>query len=149
MNFAYISSAGEKENSQEEIYDLLTNQIEQKKEDEIKEGCSLIGPHRDDIYFYIDKKKVKDFGSQGQQRSVVLALKLAQMQLFYDKTDEYPVLLLDDVKSELDLSRRSFLYNEIRDKQVIITCTDAETLFENENAAFFEVKNGTIERIKK
>lgn len=149
LNFAYISCGGEKDTDEKQIFENLLNQIEQKKDEEIKEGCCLVGPHRDDIYFYIDKKKVKEFGSQGQQRSVVLALKLAQMQLFYEKLGEYPVLLLDDVKSELDLSRRSFLYEQIKDKQVIITCTDAETLFEHENAAFFSVNDGKIERINK
>lgn len=149
LNFSYISCGGEKNFTEKEIYENLMSQIEHKQEEEIKEGCCLTGPHRDDIYFYIDKKKVKDFGSQGQQRSVVLALKLAQMQLFYDKLGEYPVLLLDDVKSELDLSRRSYLYSEIKDKQVIITCTDAETLFEHENAAFFEVKDGRIKKLDK
>ena len=149
LNFSYITGAGDKNLSEKEIYDSLIKQTAQKQNEEIKEGCCLVGPHRDDIYFYIDKKKVKDFGSQGQQRSVVLAVKLAQMQLFYNKTGEYPVLLLDDVKSELDLSRRSYLYNEIKDKQVIITCTDAEMMTETENALFFSVKDGKIKKISR
>lgn len=86
----------------------------------------FVGPHRDDLSFKINNKSARNFASQGQQRSVVLCMKSAQMEILKEETGEYPVLLLDDIMSELDKERRSFLTEKISGKQVIITCTDME-----------------------
>jgi len=93
---------------------------------EVEQGCTLYGPHRDDFEIFINQKEAKTFGSQGQQRSVVLSLKLAQADLLFREYGEYPVLLLDDIMSELDKDRRAYLAGRIPDKQVFITCTDLD-----------------------
>lgn len=144
ISMAYIAPvSGEKLEDIKEIEKAFLKALEIKKNAEIEEQKCLIGPHRDDIVFYINGKKARIFGSQGQQRSIVLALKLVQARLFYEETGERPVLLLDDIASELDLNRRNFLLRSIKENQVIITCTDAEKF--DFDAAVFNVEGGKIE----
>lgn len=107
---------------------------------EVEQGCTLYGPHRDDFEIYINGKEAKSFGSQGQQRSAVLSLKLAQADLLFKEYGEYPILLLDDIMSELDKERRAYLAGRIPDKQVFITCTDLDGLLER--GKVFAVSNG-------
>ncbi len=111
---------------------------------EIEQGFTLYGPHRDDLDIETNGRDIKVYGSQGQHRSAVLALKLAQADMIFEDTGEYPVLLLDDIMSELDADRRAYLAGKIRDKQVIITCTDVEDLPEGENSARIHIENGAI-----
>ena len=118
--------------------------IEASFERELEQGCTLYGPHRDDIEILIDEKDAKSFASQGQQRSAVLSLKLAQAEILFEETGEYPVLLLDDILSELDEKRRSFLVKKIPDKQVIITCAGIDKVFDGSNANIITVKDGRI-----
>lgn len=110
---------------------------------EIENGSSLYGIQRDDLKLYINDHEAKTFASQGQQRTAVLSLKMAQMEHINQVRGEYPVLLLDDIMSELDISRRQFLTEKIRGKQVIITCTDIEDETP-EGTKFFEVQSGKI-----
>lgn len=86
-------------------------------------GYTSVGPHRDDYDILINGKSLKTFGSQGQQRSAVLSLKIAEIELIYKETGEYPVLLLDDVMSELDDKRQKYLMDSIEKVQTFITCT--------------------------
>ncbi|HWQ50380.1 MAG TPA: DNA replication and repair protein RecF, partial [Terriglobales bacterium] len=88
---------------------------------ELEAGVSLVGPHRDDLELDIDGAPARIFGSQGQQRSAVLALKLAECEIAEETAGEPPVLLLDDVMSELDASRRAYVRKNIGDRQVVIT----------------------------
>ena len=118
--------------------------LESSFQREIEQGCTLYGPHRDDIDIIIDEKDAKLFASQGQQRSAVLSLKLAQAEILYNETGEYPVLLLDDILSELDEKRRAFLVKKIPDKQVIITCAGVDKVFEGSGANIITVKDGHI-----
>lgn len=123
------------------------DKIKQNKHKEIKKAITLFGPHRDDIIFYIEGKDLKTFGSQGQQRTAILSLKIAELNLFYYNNEEYPLLLLDDVMSELDDYRREFLMKVIRNNniQTLITGANAELLDINiENKEVFNVVNGTI-----
>ena len=86
------------------------------------QGTTLVGPHRDDIKFIVNENDVAVFGSQGQQRTTALAVKLAEIDLMQEETGEYPVLLLDDVLSELDANRQTHLLLAIQDKvQTFIT----------------------------
>jgi len=110
---------------------------------EIENGSSLYGIQRDDLRIFINDREVKTYASQGQQRTAVLSLKMAQMENINEVRGEYPVLLLDDIMSELDITRRKFLTDKIRGKQVIITCTDMEE--ENpEGTESFKVEAGKI-----
>ncbi len=110
---------------------------------ELEQGATLYGPHRDDLDLLINDLDAKVYASQGQQRTCVLSLKIAQADFMGDMLGEYPVLLLDDIMSELDLSRRRFLLEKIRDKQVIVTCTDGE-LISGVGGKRFYVQNGTV-----
>ena len=92
----------------------------------------------------IDGLSARTFGSQGQQRSIVLALKLAEADILYRKTGERPVILLDDVMSELDMSRRDYLLNHLDGRQVFITCCDPETVRLMETGRGFYVEKGTV-----
>ena len=110
-------------------------------------GSTGIGPHKDDISFFINGYDARDYGSQGQQRCAVLSLKLAEIQIIKNEKNTNPVLLLDDVLSELDEKRQSFLLDSIKDIQVIITCTGVEDIVKkyNEEAKIFFVKDGNVE----
>lgn len=98
--------------------------LNKKLESEIIMGSSLVGIHRDDYEFYINDKNAKFFSSQGQQRTAVIALKMAQAEMIYEKSGEYPVFLFDDIMSELDEERRKYISEKISGRQVIITCTE-------------------------
>lgn len=128
-----------------EIKDIL---LKKTKENIVKEKCagmSLYGPHRDDIEFFINGKEAAKFASQGQQRTIALGLKLSQIEIVRQNTGEYPVLLLDDVLSELDFKRREFLLDKIDKCQVLITCTDVEnTKTKTGKCRYFNVKSGSV-----
>ena len=106
------------------------NELKKNVEREKKFGISLVGPHRDDFKILLNGKEAKLYASQGQQRTIALAIKMAEVELIKDDMGETPVLLLDDVLSELDESRREYVLNKIKNIQVIITCTEKD-LFGN------------------
>lgn len=118
---------------------------------EIDRGVSLIGPHRDEIFFYVNGRDVQTFGSQGQQRTTALSVKLAELELIHKEVGEYPILLLDDVLSELDDFRQSHLLHTIQGKvQTFVTTTttggiDHETMRE---ASSYFVQDGEITRVQ-
>lgn len=119
--------------------------IKLNREKDIYYGTTSVGIHKDDLSFYINGINVRDFGSQGQQRTVCLSLKLAEIDIIKEKTNNKPVLLLDDVLSELDRSRQLYILNSIKDVQTIITSTGIEDIKHNfKNVNFFFVKNGTV-----
>ncbi len=109
---------------------------------DINRGFTSVGVHRDELIIYINGKPVKVFGSQGQQRTSVLSLKLTELNIVKEEIGESPILLLDDFMSELDSNRRESFLNKIEGNQVIITCTDK---IENTNS--FYVENGICEKI--
>lgn len=113
------------------------------RERDLRLCTTTVGPHRDDLAISINNKDVRIYGSQGQQRTVALSIKLAELDLFADLTGEKPILLLDDVLSELDSSRQERLLKIIADTQVVITATDAPPV-----GKIFQVKNGTVQSIK-
>ena len=115
--------------------------------DELRRGTTLIGPQRDEVQFLIDGVEARVYGSQGQQRTVALAIKLAEFQLIEDYIGEPPVMLLDDVMSDLDDSRRKHLIAWVRRRcQTFITCTNLRSFPEDilGEACTFQVVNGTV-----
>ncbi|WP_042354590.1 DNA replication/repair protein RecF [Bacillus rubiinfantis] len=124
--------------------------FEKVKNREIERGTTLFGPHRDDILFFVNGRDVQTFGSQGQQRTTALSVKLAEIELIHAEIGEYPILLLDDVLSELDDYRQSHLLNTIQGKvQTFVTTTnvdgiDHQTLKE---ASTFEVVSGDVKKL--
>ena len=133
--------------SVEEIKRLFQNILKQKNGEELARGTTLWGPHRDDLIFYLNGIDLKKYGSQGQQRTGILSLKMAELQTFYKIHGEYPLLLLDDVMSELDDGRRHFLLKMVKKYQIqtIITGANIE-LLTNEMAEneIFSVQEGKI-----
>lgn len=135
------------DDKEEKIKDIYVQRFKTIEQSEIDRGVTLIGPHRDDLTFHINKRDVKLFGSQGQQRTTALSIKLAEIELIYNEIGEYPVLLLDDVLSELDDYRQTHLLNTIQGKvQTFVSTTsidgiDHETI---KKADIFTVTNGII-----
>ncbi|STY44698.1 DNA replication and repair protein recF [Listeria grayi] len=110
---------------------------------------TLIGPHRDDLHFYINEQDVQVFGSQGQQRTTALSIKLAEIDLLKEEIGEYPVLLLDDVLSELDDFRQSHLLGAIEGKvQTFVTTTNISGIDHNtiKQATTYTVTQGSVEK---
>lgn len=127
-----------------ETKEEFKEKLDSSTDKEIEQGFTLYGPHRDDLDIYTEGKDIKTYGSQGQHRSAVLALKLAQADMIYEDMGEYPVLLLDDIMSELDSIRRAYLVGKIKNKQVIITCTDADEVGLVNDANLIHIENGKI-----
>lgn len=142
---SYIKNI-EKVHIEKSLYNALK---EHRNGDVLKKNTS-VGPHRDDFCININDIDIKDYGSQGQQRTSVLTIKFASLEIIKNITGEYPVLLLDDVLSELDTTRQKYILNSIRDIQTIITCTGASDIgeFLKENSLVYEVENGFVKRIK-
>ena len=129
------------------IAENMEAQLEKCKEKDLRFGQTSVGPHRDDLCFMIKEIDVRKYGSQGQQRSCALSLKLSEIELVKKSIKETPILILDDVLSELDSNRQNFLLNSIHDIQTIITCTGLDEFVRNrfEINKIFKVVNGTIE----
>ena len=125
-----------------EIKENFIKRLEEYKEKEKENFFCMTGPHRDEIDFEINGKNAKNYASQGQIRTAILCLKSSQMEIIKEERGNYPVMLLDDILSELDKKRRDFLISQIKGKQIIITCTDIEKSFKNENSNIIRIKDG-------
>jgi len=126
----------------------FTDRLKNMREKEIAQGMSLVGPHRDDFQFSVNGIDMNLFGSRGQQRTIALSLKLAEARFIHSKTDDHPILLLDDVLSELDSARRHHILESIASyEQVIVTAIDLDRFAPGflAQASLFEVGEGRIE----
>ena len=135
IKIEYISNCEKKEN--------YLNLLKERRKLDIIKGFTTKGVHRDDFMIYINGKEVNIYGSQGQNRTVILSLKLAELNVIYDEIGEYPILLLDDFMSELDENRRKNFLNNIKNAQVILTGTEKIDL-PNLEYNLFNVKKGII-----
>lgn len=133
-----------KDLSVKEIEKQLLLTFENTRSTDFMNRITTAGPHRDDMEILINAKSARTFGSQGQQRSCVLALKLAEASLLKDMTENEPLALLDDVMSELDLSRQDYILNHIKNWQVFITCCDADTVLRLKKGKTFHMENGGL-----
>lgn len=127
MDCAYVSSLGDdlRDLTRDELRDLFLDRLEQHREEELRRGITLVGPQRDDVTFSIAGRDARTFGSQGQQRSVVLAWKMAEVAIAREVLGEQPLLLLDDVMSELDASRRDAMTRFVQGGiQTVVTTTN-------------------------
>lgn len=140
IKIKYISDCQNKENFFKEL--IKTRNID------IQKGYTTKGIHRDDFYVYINGKQVNTYGSQGQNRTAILSLKLAELEVIRDEIEEEPILLLDDFMSELDQKRRKKLIENIKKTQVLITCTDKFEI-EKEQKKVFLVKDGKVKEENK
>lgn len=148
LGIKYNSSIEYHNNSEKEIKESFIKVLENYVKIDLKRGITHKGPHRDDILFFINGTEVKTYSSQGQQRTTLLSLKISELKYMKEETGELPVLLLDDVFSELDKERQRHLIEFIKDMQTIITCTNVEYLESliNEEAKIFKVEGGMIEK---
>lgn len=134
------------EMNETEISQALMDLYTKNQQKEIFQGTTLYGPHRDDVKFLINQKNVQVYGSQGQRRTVALAVKLAEIDLMKNQTGEYPVLLLDDVLSELDGARQTHLLKTIQDKvQTFLTTPALSDVARNliKEPRIFRIQTGT------
>lgn len=140
-----IEYVGVKGTSAEEIKEELLKSLKFNLERDIELGYTSVGPHRDDIYFGLNGKDARNFASQGQQRSIVLALKFAELEIFEKELGEEPILVLDDVFSELDTTRQRRLYEKVSKYQTIITGTQFK-FKPVSNYETIRVKEGVVKR---
>ena len=105
--------------------------LKKNRERDMRMKMTSAGPHRDDLCFMVNGIDIRKFGSQGQQRTICLSLKMAEVELINEKTGAYPVLLLDDVLSELDKNRQDYILKSINNIQTIITCTGLDEITRN------------------
>ena len=147
--------SGEKEDlllqyepSIEDIF--FEDELSRVKERDMRQCMTSVGPHRDDLLFSIREVDIRKFGSQGQQRTSALSLKLSEIELVKRSIHDTPVLLLDDVLSELDSNRQNYLLNSIHDTQTLITCTGLDEFVKNrfQINKIFKVVQGTVEERK-
>ena len=122
---------------------IWVNSRKYNRNQDILKGHTSVGIQRDDIYFFINGKKIDIYGSQGQQRTSILSLKLAELEIIKEEIGENPILLLDDFMSELDAERRLMFLKNIKDTQIIITCTE-DINIENVNINKFKVEDGKV-----
>ena len=134
------------EGDEKSIEQTVLTALAERVENDIEKGYTTFGPHRDDLKLIVNGKSVKAFGSQGQQRTVALSLKLAEAEIFKDTFGETPILILDDVFSELDRSRQKKLVQLIGDMQTLITCAYLEEeIFEEIPTKRFKINGGKID----
>lgn len=126
------------------IYEKILREITSSRERDMRLGFTSVGPHRDDIRIAIDGADARGFASQGQARTAALSMKLAETELFRRSSGEAPVLILDDVMSELDLPRRKKLLDRVKGLQCILTCTHAERVLYGTESNRIRIQNGRI-----
>ncbi|WP_338553779.1 DNA replication/repair protein RecF [Paenibacillus sp. KS-LC4] len=150
LTITYRPSLGSGEPEDESVlFEQFMIKLTQVKDQEIRRGMSLVGPHRDDLAFFINGKEASVYGSQGQQRTTALSLKLAEIELIAEEIGEYPLLLLDDVLSELDQHRQTQLIETFQSKvQTFITTTGLESvnISKLQDACIYNVREGQVTR---
>ena len=128
--------------SEKEIYYEICDHQEKHRRAEIESGQCLTGAHKDDLIIKINNKDAKNYASQGQTRTAALSLKLAEREILLKETGEYPILLLDDVLSELDSGRQEFVLNRLNGGQTLITCCEDENISERTGGKVIFIENG-------
>ena len=127
-----------------EIYYEICEHQEKHRQAELDSEQCLTGAHKDDLEIFINDRSARSFASQGQTRTAALSLKLAEREIFLDETGEYPILLLDDVLSELDDARQAFVLNRIGGGQTLITCCEDEDISRRTGGKVLFVEKGRI-----
>lgn len=145
IEIKYITDV--KLNDKEIMINEIKDRLDKNYDKEILYGSTLIGPQRDDFCILLNGNDISSYGSQGQMRIAILSVKLSEIDIIFNKLGEYPVILLDDIFSELDVDKRNKLIKYLNcDRQVIITTTDIENINEElvNNAKLFKIDNGKV-----
>lgn len=132
------------EDDNEDVAEKLRKELEKSRESDIRRLYTAAGPHGHDLYLSLDGRDARIYGSQGQQRSCALAMKLGEADIISEICGEEPVVLLDDVMSELDEGRQNYILNYLGSRQVFITCCDPSQVLRSATGKCFEVKDGRI-----
>ena len=144
VQYKTVSTVSDPFASEKDIYYELCEHQESHRRAEIDSGLCLTGAHKDDLEISVNNMPARSFASQGQTRTAALSLKLAEREILLEETGEYPVLLLDDVLSELDRRRQEFVLNRIGGGQTLITCCEDEGISGRTGGKVFFVANGRI-----
>lgn len=118
------------------------------RENDVRRMTTSVGPHRDDVVILVEDRDVRAFGSQGQQRTAALSMRLSELNVMHDEMGEWPVLMLDDVMSELDPGRRRRLLEHLKGIQTLVTCTDPDDLAGAETGAIYRVDGASMARME-
>ena len=144
IRYKTVSTVKDPFASAKEIYYDICEHQERHREAEISSAQCLTGAHKDDLEILINGRPARNFASQGQTRTAALSLKLAEREIFLDETGEYPILLLDDVLSELDVKRQEFVLNRIGGGQTLISCCEDEGISKRTGGKVLFVEKGRI-----
>ena len=144
VQYQTVSTVTDPTASEQTIYAQITEHQRLHRAAELASGSCLTGAHKDDLEITVNGRSARSFASQGQTRTAALSLKLAEREIFLTETGEYPVLLLDDVLSELDARRQDFVLNRIGGGQTLITCCEDAQIAEKTGGRVILVENGTI-----
>lgn len=144
IQISYLSSLIQPVSAESNFQECLFESLQRRRSEDLSCGFTLSGPHRDDLDILINGNSARAFGSQGQQRSIVLALKFAEAAVLSSALNEPPVLFLDDVMSELDSSRQDYLLNHLHSYQVFFTCCEPESVRLLKEGAIFKMENGLL-----
>ena len=144
IQYRTVSAVEDPEASERQIFEWLTEHAKSHERAELQSRQCLTGPHKDDLEITVNGAAARGFASQGQTRPAALALKFAEREILKDDCGEYPVMLLDDVLSELDPRRQEYLIQQTQGGQVIITCCEREGRLRQLDAASFLVENGAV-----
>ncbi len=152
LNMEYQSSVFKTDSinfdEKDKLYNIYMNELEKNLETEMKLRYTLAGIHRDDVNFFVNGLAARDFASQGQLRSAALALKLSEAEIIRQKNKTNPVIILDDILSELDFVRRDYIIHHIEKSQVFITCCNINDLSSMSGGKAWNVENGSFTEIK-
>ncbi len=144
MGLRMVMTGISQENTKTNYAEAMMETLQKCRRDDLGAGFTTAGPHRDDLQLTLNGSPARIFGSQGQQRSIVLSLKLAEAAVLESIIGEPPAVLLDDVMSELDVSRQEYLLNHLQGRQIFITCCDASNMRMLEKGKVFCVEEGMI-----
>lgn len=146
LTLKYLSNVKINDVNYDKIREEFINKLNDKTILDIQRGFTSVGPHRDDLSFYINDIETRVYGSQGQQRTAALSLKLSEIELINDEVGEYPILILDDVMSELDVHRQKDLVKAIQNVQTFITTTDIDDIISDyfKDSKIIEVNDGHL-----
>lgn len=143
IKYKTVSTIDDPKRKPSELFELIMQHQISHKAAELAAGTCLTGAHKDDLEIYINGKPAKSFASQGQTRTAALSIKLAERQIHKNDSGEYPILLLDDVLSELDISRQNYIMGKITDGQVFITCCEEDKVELLKNGKVLRIKEGS------
>ncbi len=144
LSIKYLSNVHYESEDKNDIARIYFESMKRHRPNDLYLKNTTCGPHRDDIEILINKISARKFGSQGQQRSASLSLKLGEAEIIKELKNEHPIILLDDVMSELDITRQNYILNKMTGKQVFITCCEKETVSRLHAGKVFKIEKGNV-----